>query len=87
VALNIVAIHLLGDVISRFGVGVLSDSLKAGQSAALAAVASVLGIEPKSQHLTAALLVVPVALLISSLFFLWGAGKKEAGGGRQEAGH
>ena len=85
-ALNIVAIHIMGDVISRFGVGVLSDSLKVGQSSTLAAVATVLGIEPKSEHLTAALLVVPLALLISSLFFLWGARKKEAGGGRQEAG-
>ena len=85
VALNIVAIHLLGDVISRFGVGVLSDSLKAGQASTLGRVATALGIEPKGEHLTAALLVVPVALLISSLFFLWGAGKRETEGVRQEA--
>lgn len=80
VALNIVAIHLLGDVISRFGVGVLSDSLKVGRSSTLASFATALGIDPKSQHLTAALLVVPLALLISSLFFLWGAWKKKAVG-------
>jgi MFS family permease len=83
VALNIVAIHLFGDVISRFGVGVLSDSLKAGQSTTLATIATALGIEPKGEHLTAALLVVPLALLSSSLFFLWGARKKGAGSSRQ----
>lgn len=78
VALNIVAIHLLGDVNSRFGVGVLSDSLKAGQSSTLAAFATALGIDPRGKNLTAALLVVPVALLISSLFFVWGAWKQKA---------
>jgi MFS transporter, Spinster family, sphingosine-1-phosphate transporter len=78
VALNIVAIHLLGDVNSRFGVGVLSDSLKVGQSTTLAAFATALGIDPLGKNLTAALLVVPVALLISSLFFVWGAWKQKA---------
>jgi MFS family permease len=78
VALNIVAIHIFGDVISRFGVGVLSDSLVAGRIAALGSLARVLGIDPLREHLTAALLVVPLALLVSSLFFLWGARKQKA---------
>ncbi len=81
VALNIVAIHIMGDVISRFGVGVLSDSLGAGRSVILSSLARSVGIDPIRGHLTAALLVVPFALLISSLFFLWGARKAE--GGRQ----
>jgi MFS transporter, Spinster family, sphingosine-1-phosphate transporter len=74
-ALNIVAIHMGGDLISRFGVGVLSDSLARGQAGLLAGIASVLGIDPTRDHLTAALLVVPAGLLISALFFLWGARK------------
>ena len=83
VALNIVAIHIMGDVISRFGVGVLSDSLVAGRAAALGSLARTLGIDPIREHLTAALLVVPIALLASSLFFLWGARKQKAGGSLQ----
>lgn len=75
-ALNIVAIHAFGDVISRLGVGVLSDSLRAGHLAALAGLARSLGIDPAREHLTAALLVVPFGLLASSLFFLWGARQK-----------
>jgi len=73
VALNIVIIHIMGDVISRFGVGVLSDSIQAGRLSLIARIASLLGIEAQRQHLTAALLVVPISLLLSSLLFLWGA--------------
>jgi sugar phosphate permease len=73
VALNIVIIHIMGDVISRFGVGVLSDSIHAGHLSFIAAIAGSLGIEAQRQHLTAALLVVPLSLLLSSLLFLWGA--------------
>jgi MFS family permease len=76
VALNIVVIHICGDIISRFGVGVLSDSIEAGQAAIVAGMARVFGIEPLSQHLTAALMVAPVALLISSAFFFVGASKR-----------
>jgi sugar phosphate permease len=75
-ALNIVAIHACGDVISRFGVGKLSDSLAAGNATVIAALARVLGIDPTQEHLTAALLVVPAALFLSALFFLWGARKR-----------
>jgi MFS family permease len=74
-ALNILVIHSFGDLISRQGVGLLSDSVAAGKVRVIAAMASVLGIDPTKEHLTAALLVVPVALLVSALFFFWGARK------------
>jgi MFS family permease len=77
-ALNIVAIHACGDLISRLGVGVLSDSLGAGRLAMLGAAARSLGIDPTREHLTAALLVVPIGLLVSSMLFLWGARKQRA---------
>jgi MFS family permease len=74
-AMNIVVIHVCGDVISRFGVGKLSDSLAAGNATLIAGLARVLGINPAQEHLTAALLVVPAGLLVSALFFLWGSRK------------
>jgi len=73
VALNIVIIHIMGDVISRFGVGVLSDSIGAGRLSFIATLAGFLGIDAQRQHLTAALMVVPIMLLLSSVLFLWGA--------------
>jgi MFS family permease len=75
IALNIVIIHALGDVISRFGVGVLSDALKEGKFFIIAAFAKLLGVNPTEQHLTAALTVAPFALIVSAMFFLWGARK------------
>jgi MFS family permease len=80
VALNIVVIHLFGDVISRFGVGVISDSLAAGGLSILARFAWLLGIDPQQHHLTAALLVVPISLLVSSLLFLKGAFRSKHAG-------
>jgi MFS family permease len=77
-ALNIVVIHACGDVISRFGVGRLSDSLAAGKAVPIAGLAKLLGIDPTQEHLTAALLVVPAGLLISALFFFWGARKDQS---------
>jgi hypothetical protein len=74
-ALNIVVIHSCGDLISRFGVGKLSDSLAEGRAGLIGGFARLLGIDPAREHLTAALLVVPGGLLISALFFLWGAQK------------
>jgi hypothetical protein len=74
-ALNILVIHSFGDLISRQGVGLLSDSVAAGKVRVIGALASTLGIDPTREHLTASLLVVPVALLVSALFFLWGARK------------
>jgi MFS family permease len=79
-ALNIVVIHACGDVISRFGVGRLSDSLAAGNATLIAGFARILGIDPTQEHLTAALLVVPGGLFVSALFFLWGARSTQARG-------
>jgi MFS family permease len=75
IALNIVIIHICGDVISRFGVGVMSDSLKEGKLSLLGSVASFFGVNPTEQHLTAALMVSPIALIIATLFFFWGSRK------------
>jgi MFS family permease len=78
VALNIVIIHTFGDAISRAAVGVISDSLGAGHLSMLAALAKVLGIDAAQQHLSAALLVAPAALVISTIFFFWGASMQHA---------
>jgi MFS family permease len=75
VALNIVVIHTFGDLITKFGVGFLSDLLKAGNLFPLAAFAGLLGINASQQHLSAALLVAPAGLLISALFFIYGSRK------------
>jgi MFS family permease len=75
VALNIVVIHAGGDLISRFGVGKLSDSIAEGNATLIGAFARLLGIDPVREHLTAALLVVPAGLLVSAFFFFWGARK------------
>jgi cytochrome c-type biogenesis protein CcmH/NrfF len=53
----------------------------------LASIAEFVGIEPKREHLTAALLVVPVSLLLSSAFFLWGARKRDASAAKQLEAH
>lgn len=76
-ALNILVIHSFGDLISRQGVGLLSDSVAAGKIPAIGMLASFLGMDPIREHLSASLLVVPFALLASALFFLWGARKRE----------
>jgi MFS family permease len=73
VALNIVVIHSLGDAISRAAVGVISDALGAGGLRMLHTFASFIGIDAGRQPLSAALLIAPVALLISTIFFFWGA--------------
>jgi len=75
VAMNIVVIHAGGDLISRFGVGKLSDSIAEGNANLIGAFARMLGIDPVREHLTAALLVVPAGLLVSAFFFFWGARK------------
>ena len=71
-ALNIVVIHAGGDLISRLGVGVLSDSLAAGKARLIGSMASAIGLDPIREHLTSALLVVPLGLLVSALIFFWG---------------
>lgn len=85
-ALNIVAIHMLGDLISRFGVGVLSDSVSAGKLPLLANLAVAIGIDPVREHLTTALLVVPAGLLLSSFFFFWGGQKRQRAESEEPAG-
>lgn len=77
-ALNILVIHSFGDLISRQGVGLLSDSVAAGKIPAIGVLARSLGMDPIREHLSASLLVVPLALLASALFFLWGARKRDA---------
>lgn len=81
-ALNIVAIHLFGDVISRGGVGLLSDNLRVGGVSLLASAARAVGIDPVREHLTTALLLVPPALFLSALFFYWGGRSHAARHGR-----
>lgn len=76
VALNIVVIHALGDLLSRTGVGFLSDALKVGNLAPLASLARLVGLDPVTQSLSAALLIAPGALLLSTFFFLLGARKQ-----------
>ena len=78
VALNIVIIHTFGDAISRAAVGVLSDSLAAGNLTTWAVIANSLGIDASRQRLSTALLIAPAALVISTLFFFWGAKKQKA---------
>jgi MFS family permease len=73
VALNIVAIHVCGDAISRPLVGVLSNLLKQGRLTALASFAQVIGIDASRQHLSAALLFSPSAVVVSTVFFFVGA--------------
>jgi len=85
VALNIVVIHAGGDLISRFGVGKLSDSIAEGNAALIGTLARLLGIDPMREHLTAALLVVPAGLLVSAFFFFWGA-RKYSGAARDVGG-
>ena len=77
-AMNIVVIHACGDLISRFGVGTLSDALAVGKVRLLGGFANLLGIDPIREHLTSALLVVPLGLLVSALIFFWGG--RGAGG-------
>jgi hypothetical protein len=73
VALNIVIIHACGDAISRAAVGVLSDALGAGGLGALSSFANLIGIDASREHLSAALLIAPAALVVSTFFFFWGA--------------
>jgi hypothetical protein len=77
VALNIVIIHVFGDAISRAAVGVLSDSLKAGRLRFLASLASIVGIDPNREFLSAALLLAPAALFVATSFFFLGASKQK----------
>jgi MFS family permease len=83
VALNIVIIHVFGDAISRAAVGVLSDALKEGRLAFLASLATAFGIDARREFLSAALLLAPAALFVSTVFFFFGATMQKRAGSTQ----
>jgi hypothetical protein len=73
VALSILSIHVLGDAVSQPAVGALSDRIAAAGPAlpgAAAEIARIAGIDPSAQHLSLALLVLPVAMLVAAVFFV-----------------
>jgi MFS transporter, Spinster family, sphingosine-1-phosphate transporter len=76
IAINILIIHTLGDTISRPVVGILSDLIKEGELLWLTSFSNAIGVE-YGQHLSAALLISPVALLISSALFFMGMYRRE----------
>jgi hypothetical protein len=77
VALNILIIHVAGDAISRVAVGTLSTSI--GNRAAqgnlpgfVSSIAHSFSLNPVTQHLSIALLITPVAMVLAGIFFLVG---------------
>src|SRR5207253_2794398 len=62
VALSILAIHVLGDAISQPIVGALSDSLKVAGAGmpGVKALGAMLGLDPVAQHLSMAMLLLPL---------------------------
>jgi MFS family permease len=73
VALSILSIHVLGDAVSQPAVGALSDRIATAGPALPATVASLArlaGLDPAAQHLSLALLVLPVAMLVAAVFFV-----------------
>lgn len=76
IALNILAIHILGDALSQPMVGWISTSLETdrhsllGRAAAL--VASPLGLNVAQHHISVALLITPLAMLVSASFYFLG---------------
>ena len=77
VALNILIIHVAGDAISRVAVGSLSTSI--GDRAAngtlpgfISGIAHTFSLNPATQHLSIALLITPVAMVLAGVFFLIG---------------
>lgn len=81
-ALSILAIHILGDALSQPLVGWISECLRTHRSAVLDAlaksVAGPLGLDPAINHLSAALLITPVAMLLGSYFYYLGMRVKPA---------
>jgi hypothetical protein len=71
VALSILAIHVLGDAVSQPVVGALADRLKGAAGVPGAGpIAAALGLDPVAQHLSVALLVLPLAMVVGAGFFL-----------------
>lgn len=73
VATTILAIHVLGDAVSQPLVGIISTSItKQGEVPSLIApIISMLGLTAK-QSLAIAMLITPIALVISGIFYLLG---------------
>ena len=77
VALNILCIHVGGDAISRVAVGTISEAIKTQAahgtvSSAVSSLAQMFSVDPATQHLSLALLITPVAMLLAGIFFLSG---------------
>lgn len=71
VALSILSIHVLGDAISQPVVGRLSDTVKAGGTEGIGAmVARMFMLDPSTHHLSVAMLLLPVAMVVGAAFFL-----------------
>jgi len=76
-ALCILMIHVLGDAVSRVAVGRLSDSIRdsvadGSVSTVVTILSNWLSLDPARQHLSLALLITPVAMIIAGVFFLVG---------------
>ena len=83
-ALNIVVIHVCGDVISRFGVGTLSDAIAAGNARIFSSIAGFVGLNAAREHLTSALLVIPGVVRLA-FFFFWGASRHAGAAGHRSS--
>lgn len=76
-ALNILCIHIFGDVISRNAIGWLSTAIDRSAehgtlSAPVIRLAELFALDPATQHLSIALLITPVAMLVAGFFFFLG---------------
>ncbi len=77
VALSILIIHVFGDVLSNWAIGALSVAIKESAQANslpgfVASIARLFSLDPGFQHLSIALLITPVAMIVSGIFFLIG---------------
>ncbi len=80
IGLSVVTIHILGDGISLFLVGVISTWLKAHQAALpnfVTSLGQTVGLNPGVQTLSMALLIMPLALLVGGVLYAWGLRTKE----------
>ena len=71
VALSILSIHVLGDAISQPVVGRLSDMVKTGAGTGFGGmIARMFALDPALQHLSVAMLLLPVAMVVGAVLFL-----------------
>ncbi|NOT61338.1 MAG: MFS transporter, partial [Acidobacteria bacterium] len=78
--LVVVIIHVLGDGISLSLVGIVSTWLKEHQAALpgfAVSIGNLSGLNPGTQTLSMALLIMPLALLVGGVLYLWGLRTKE----------